>query len=186
MNNIDFVSGLSKLRSSATFLRLNEYLNDAGELATYCMVFNISYKSLLQRSIQKLTDISTSTALMAQAKEELLRSLNSSLLKTETTEIEDIDDAYTRFFDECDNYIKGVKLHTETNTLHLYGTFVNKVVHRKGVYPVKNSRPLTIEKDKLRKALPISKFRQFKLTPQNVKSVSVEKLTLLPPEQYQL
>ena len=186
METLEFVNEIAKLRDSATFLRLNEYRNEALEVASYNIVFKISYKNLLTRSIAKLTDISTSTDLEAQAKQELLESFKKSVNKTETVEIEDIDDAYTRYFDECNNYIKGVKLHTATNTLHLYGTFVSKVIHQKGIYLPTNKKALTIEKDKLRRQLPISKYRQFKITPDNVTSIAVEKLTLLAPEETEL
>jgi hypothetical protein len=41
---------------------------------------------------------------------------------------------------------------------------------------------LTIAKDKLKKNLPVSKFRQFKITTDQVESISVENISLIAPE----
>jgi hypothetical protein len=182
MNQEQFVAELAKLRTSSTFLTLKGYRAESGEIADYNIVFHMSYKNALLRSLAVLESIVPSDALEAQAKKELTESFMTSLDKIETTPIEEIDDAYRRFTDSDGQYIKGVKLHEETNTLHLYGLVVQKKVLMPGVYKKVNSKPLTIAKDKLRRQLPVSKFRQFKITPDQVDSVSVENLSLLPPE----
>jgi hypothetical protein len=120
--------------------------------------------------------------LEAKAKEELLESLMKSIDKIETTPIEEIEDAYRRFTDANGQYIKGVKLHEETNTLHLYGLVVHKKVTMPGEYKERNRKPLTIAKDRLRRMCPVSKFRQFKVTPEQLESISVAGMNLLPPE----
>jgi hypothetical protein len=51
-----------------------------------------------------------------------------------------------------------------------------------GLYTKGNRRPLTVAKDKLRHLTPVGKFRQFKITPSQLDSISVENLSLLPPE----
>ena len=182
MNQEQFVAELAKLRTSSTFLTLKGYRAESGEIADFNIVFHMSYKNALLRSLAVLESIVPSDALEAQAKKELTESFMTSLDKIETTPIEEIDDAYRRFTDSDGQYIKGVKLHEETNTLHLYGLVVQKKVLMPGVYKKVNSKPLTIAKDKLRRQLPVSKFRQFKITPDQVDSVSVENLSLLPPE----
>ena len=80
------------------------------------------------------------------------------------------------------NYVKGVKLHTATNTLHLYGFVAQKKMLMPGIHKPRNRKPLTIAKDKLRNKCNVSKFRQFKITPEQVDCISVEGLHLLPPE----
>jgi hypothetical protein len=181
MSKLDFVSELAKLRSSSTFLQLKGYKNDHGEVANYNIVFHISYESAIKRSVDILNSIVPEDDIQATAKKQLLESFDKSLTKAETTPVEEIDDAYTRFFDNDGSYIKGVKLHRETNTLHLYGLVNSKKVIIPVVYPKKNKQALTVAKDKLRSMLPVNKFRQFKITPDSVEKIIVEHLELLPP-----
>jgi len=181
MNQKEFVEVLSKLRPSSTFLSLVGYRNEHQEVADYNIVFHISYENALKRSVVALESYMPEDTLQAQAKEALLKSYNTSLEKIASTPIEDLDDAYTRFFNEDGSYIKGVKLHTESNTLHLYGLVNSKRVVIPGTYPKRNKRELTIAKDKLRKFCPVEKFRQFRITASQVDKIAVEHLTLLPP-----
>lgn len=182
MNQKQFVSELSKLRPSSTFLTLIGYRNEHSELADYSIVFHMSYENALKKSIHALEQIVPADAEQTVARRELLDGYRASLERMAETSIEEIDDAYTRFFDEQGNYIKGVKLHTASNALHLYGLVVHKRTLMPGIYPHRNKRALTIAKDKLRKHCPVSKFRQFKILPDQVERITVENLTLLPPE----
>jgi len=181
MNQRDFVSELAKLRPSATFLSLRSYCNEYGEVADYSIVFHMSYENALKRSLLALENIVPSDDLEALAKRDLIESYQKSLTKMSVTPIEEIDDAYTRFFDTNGSYIKGVKVHTASSTLHLYGLVNSKHVLTPGIYPRRNKRDLTIAKDKLRKVCPVDKFRQFKILPSQVESIRVENLSLLPP-----
>ena len=73
-------------------------------------------------------------------------------------------------------------MHKETGELHLYGFVHQKVVIEPGVYKKVNSRHLTIEKNKLSKLVPVNKFRQFKILPDQVKKIKVDNICFLPPE----
>jgi len=181
MNKEQFVSELSKLRPSATFLSLSGYHNEHGEVADYSIIFHMSYENALKRSIIALEGFVPEDDMQAVAKKELIDGYNGSLDRMDSTPIEEVDDAYTRFFDNDGDYIKGVKLHTTTDTLHLYGLVNSKRVIVPGVYPHHNKRALTIAKDKLRKMCPVNKFRQFKILPSQVDCIAVENLSLLPP-----
>lgn len=179
MNKTEFVSELSKLRTSATFLSLTGYRNEHGEVADYSIVFHMSYENALKRSIMALETVVPEDAMQVVAKQELLDGYHKSLNNIATIPVEEIDDAYTRFFDSDGKYIKGVKLHTESDTLHIYGLLNAKKVIVPGVYPTRNRRALTIAKDKLRKLCPIDKFRQFRITPFQVEKIAVENISLL-------
>lgn len=181
MNKQSFITELSNLKPCATFLTLHKYKNDHGEVADHNIVFHISYKNALEKSILTLKEYIPQSALEGQAKVELLESFNNSLSKIEETSIEEINDGYHRFFDDNKKYIKGIKLHEESNTLHLYGFVVNKRIIEKGEYSPQNKRPLTLAKDKLRTLCTVSKFRQYKITPDQVEKISVQNLNLLPP-----
>jgi hypothetical protein len=183
MERQQFIKQLSLLRPSSTFLTLHQYCNEYDEVSDYNIVFHISYHNALKKSLSILDQFIPSTPLEIVAKEELMDGYQKSLTKTQTIPIEEIDDAYDRFFDADGSYIKGVKLHRSTNTLHLYGLVNSKRVIAKGNYPVKadTRRSLTKTKDQLRKLCPVNNFRQFKITPQQVDHISVEHLSLLPP-----
>lgn len=181
MDTYAFVDELSKLRPSSTFLTLRGYRNDHSEVADYSVAFHISYENALKRSLEVLSTVDTKTDLEKEAKLELMASFAKSLGNMANTPVEEIDDAYTRFFDDDGKYIKGVKMHTATGALHLYGLVVHKRVLMPGFYAKKNQKPLTVAKDKMRYLTPVGKFRQFKLLSSQVDSISVENLSLLPP-----
>lgn len=181
MNNQQFVAELANLRPASTFLTLKGYRNEASEIADFSIAFHMSYRSALEKSKAILQELALSNDLEKQARDELIASFDKSLLNMAQTPIEEIEDGYQRFFDEEGNYIKGVKLHVATDTLHLYGLVVHKRVMMPGMYKHTNRKPLTIAKDKLRHLTPVGKFRQFKITPSQVDRISVEKLSLLPP-----
>lgn len=182
MTRESFVLELSKLRSGSTFLNLHRYRAESGELANFNIVFHISYLNALKRSVAVLEALVPDSPLQMQAKHELLTSYHTSIEKGTTIAVEEIDDAYTRFFDADGSYIKGVKMHTETGHLHIYGLSHQKVVIEPGVYKKVNSKPLTIEKQKLSRLCPVSRFRQFRITPEQVEKISVQNLQLLPPK----
>lgn len=181
MDQQQFVSELGKLRSSSTFLTLKGYRNEASEVADYSLIFHISYRSALEKSIALLKDMSLSTDLEKQALDELSTSFQQSLTKMDESPIEEREDGYTHFVNDDGTFIKGVKLHNATNTLHLYGSVVHKRVLMPGNYKKVNSKPLTIAKNKLRYLTPVGRFRQFKITSNQVDRISVNKLSLLPP-----
>jgi len=182
MDKTAFVAELAKLRPSSTFLSLIRYRNEQSEVADHNIVFHMSYENALKRSILALDPFVPNDDLEAQAKDELIKSFNKSLKNIKETSIEEIDDAYDRFYDTDGAYIKGVKLHRETNCLHLYGLVVHKRIIIPGTYAKKNKRPLTLAKDKLKKLCPVSNFRQYKILPSMVDIISVNNLNLLPPD----
>jgi hypothetical protein len=182
MDQSSFINEIRKLRPSATFLTLSGYRNGHGEVADYNVVFNISYQNALKRSLEYLFSFETSTKLELQAKEELIDSYTRSLNNIQLKSIEARQDAYMHFIDpETDDYIKGIKIHIETGTLHLFALINYKRVITPGVYPVKNQRPLTVAKAKLSRLVPCGRFRQFKILPGQVDSIQVQNISLLPP-----
>ena len=177
MDTQGFISELSKLRTSSTFLTLKGYRNNFSQVADYSIVFHISYENALKKSIAILEALDLKESLEKFARQELLESFHKSLINVKEVPIEERDDAYTHFPD-C----KGVKVHTATGELHLYGLVVHQRVLMPGIYPKSNKKALTIAKDKLRSLTPLSKFRQFKILPSQVDRISVDNISLLPPE----
>jgi hypothetical protein len=183
MNNLEFVSELSNLRPSSMFLFLKSYRNESSEIADFSISFHISYRSALEKSRAILQGLTLSNDLERQAQSELIMSFDKSLQNIEQTPIEDIEDGYQRFFNEEGGYIKGVRLHIATDTLHLYGLVISKKVLIPGNYKTVSHKPLTVAKSKLKYLTPMSRFRQFKILPSQVDYIRVEKLTLLPPDE---
>jgi hypothetical protein len=181
MNRTEFVSTLANLRSASTFLVLHKYRNAHGETADFNIVFHMSYENALKKSIAAVEAYNAVGSLAEQAKTECLASYKKSLLTVQTTPIEEVDDAYARFFDDDDKEIKGIKLHRETDTLHLFGLIHLKRVIVPGTYKKVNHRDLTIEKKKIQKLCPVDRFRQFRLVPNQVEKITVEKMDILPP-----
>lgn len=181
MNVAQFVSELGKLRPSSTFLSIKGYRNQYGEVANYNIAFHINYKNALERSLIQLESYVPEDDLEDEAREKILNSLKKSLDNSNNSE-DKKDSAYLHFSDDKGNLIKGVKLHIDTNTLHLYGFVVHKKVIMPGIYPKVNQKPLTKVSNNLRSKLPVGKFRQFRIHPSQVESISVENLSLLPPE----
>lgn len=183
MNNNAFLSAISNLRPSSTFLTLSDYKNSQGELADYSIVFHSSYESLLRRSISQLEQYVPLDNLERQAKMILLSSYEKSLAIFEKESLNDRGDGYLHFQDSNGRWIKGIKLHEASNTIHISGKVIHKNVKKSSHKKEVNSKPLTLAKQKISENLPISKWRQFKLTPDRLSSVAVEHMILEAPNE---
>lgn len=178
MSNL--INILAQVRPSSTFLSLRGYTSaTSGELADHTIVFHMSYGSALERSITMLEAVVPADDLEAQAKAELLASYQKSLDKVNSEPMETVCDAYDRVTVDGE-HVKGIKIHRETGTLHIFGLAHSKRVITSGTYKEVKSRPLTVAKDRLRKGLPVERFRQFIVKPGQVDEIRVENLSLLP------
>lgn len=184
MNKNEFVNELAKLHPSSTFLTVAGYRNAHSEVANYSIVFHMSYQNALKRSIDMLEELNVSGAAENFAREEVLASLRGSFKSSISSPIEAREDGYHHFKDADGSYIKGIKLHMRTNTLHLYGLVAHKRVLMPGIYPARHENPLAKAKRQLRYATPVGKFRQFRMTSDQVEYISVQGLSLLPPDSF--
>lgn len=178
---MSIIDTLSALRPSSTFVTLKGYKSaTSGEVADHQIVFHMSYQSALEKSIAALEAIIPSDDLEATAKSELLASYGKSLDKVKSEPLEVVGDHYDRVLNADGEHIKGIKVHRESGELHLFGLALRKTVLVPGTYKEVKSRPLTIAKDRLRKGLPVEKFRQFIIKPGQVEEIRVENLSVLP------
>lgn len=182
MDKTQFVTELSKLNPSSTFLSVMGYRNAHSEIANYSIVFHMSYPNALKRSIKMLEEMNPPTAAENFVREDLLSSFRTSLNNAIVNPIEERLDGYRHFKDADGNYIKGVKLHVKTGTLHLYGLLAQKRVIMPGRYPVRNESAFSKAKRQMQRLTPAGKFRQFKMLPSQVDHIAVLDLKLLPPE----
>lgn len=181
MNTKAFLAALSTIRPSATFLSVRGYTSNEGEISDFSIIFHMNYKNALQKSLDILDIYVPENDLETEAKTALMTSWRKSLDKMNETKEESVGDAYHRVTDADGDYLPGVKIHTATNTLHLYGLVNSKRVHKKVDRKPKNSKELTIAKDRISANCPVSRFRQFVIAPDKVDSIIVEKMELLPP-----
>ena len=65
MNKEEFVHNLSKLKSSATFLTVKGYSSESSEVSDFSIVFNMSYKNALEKSVMTLESYVPETELEA-------------------------------------------------------------------------------------------------------------------------
>jgi len=161
------------------FASLTYLSKTAGELSRYTVNLGFSYHNLVEKSVTELEILiseneTTWNALQKEAATAVMASLKKTL------------DAHSRG-EQNEDYTKrgqyipignGINLNTVDNTIQLFGLVNSKVVLVKGVYPKVNSRPLTIEKNKITKQLSISKFREFALDLSQVAQVKVNGDTL--------
>lgn len=155
------------------FAALTYLSKSAGEVARYTVNLGFSYHNAVLKSVTELeilmNEISDKTSLEYQAAVEVMESLKKTLTAhAEGTQ----NDDYTK----KGQYIpiaNGLNLNTTDNTIQLFGLLKSKVTLKEGVHKEVKSKPLTLAKNKIRKQLTISKFREFALDTTNVGSVRV-------------
>lgn len=158
---------IDKIAASAGLARFASFVYESkstGEVARYTLQLGFDYRKSLERSRLALEIEAPALAgIEAQAAAELLASIDASLAGTQEgyTKAE----AYVDAFDSTGKVVPGVKRNVNDGSLQIFGLLHSKVqiapptIERKEV----KSRPLTIAKNKLRKDLPIGKFREFAL-----------------------
>jgi len=113
-----------------------------------------------------------------QAAEELLNSFTASLNGTQENYTK--EHVYVDVTDSSGKTVQGIKRNINDGSLQIFGLLHSKVQITPPTIedkPVK-SRPLTIAKNKLRKELPVGKFREFALENLNVVKLNGETLEL--------
>lgn len=177
---------LSEIKKGSTFLTVRHYMNNFGEICDFSVVFHVSYRNAVTRSLELLQGYTPSHSdclgkpyLLSElftARAELLYSFKMTLeghnpLATSA-------DAYSQVDDGKGSAISGVKLHDKQDILHLNGFRVYRNVLLKGNYPEDRRMPKTVAKDDLRDRLPIGRYVQFKLTPGKFRSLIVAGITI--------
>jgi hypothetical protein len=160
MKIIDLIASQAGLARFASFTYCS---TSTGEVARYTLQLGFSYRNVLQKSIMELeVDKQIMLDLPRQAADEILASLNASLSGTQTR--------YTKK-DIYEDYkvdgktVQGLKVNKNDGSLKIFGLITSKVQITPPVTPYKkyNSAPLTIEKNRITKDLPIGRFREFAL-----------------------
>ena len=155
----------------ASFTYLSKKHN---ELARHTLILGFSYHKLVEKSVTELEILMSENAdkwnaLQKQAADNVMASLKKTL---EAHARGEQNDDYTK----KNQYVSlgnGLNWNSTDGTLQLFGLAHTKVVLVKGEYPTVNSRPLTIEQNKIKDQLSLSKFREFAL---DLSQVAVAKI----------
>ena len=155
---------------------MRNYANQKGEVSNYLINLGLDYNDQKQKDIDFLRkldltkgDWKSSLVLLEQARTELIE----SFIEPDKKKSEGQINAYTHI---C----KGLKVHNDNATLHIYGYIISKTVIVESTEPKKvvNSKPLTIAKNELRKLLKTGGFVSFVITVGNTIAVSGETLDI--------
>lgn len=171
------VSTFAGLRPGATFVGVNEYTNLYNELSTFGIVFHIDYKKSLKNSLDIVYKFKPNDLLHKEAKRLLIASLIGRI-DAFSRPLEKRDSPYVYFKDANKTYIKGIKMHEETEDLYMFGFVVSKKILAPTKYIKINSEPLTLAKNRIENLTPVSKFRQFRLIPKSYKEIKIENLII--------
>ena len=156
INNLTTV--LAKSPTGVSFVSIKGYTNSFGEVSNNLVNVGASLSNAKLKDIETLQSLDVTTLggdsiLLEKARVELINSFVSPNENRSNGQI----DAYTIV-------AKGVKVHNETGEIYIFGLRNSKTVIEQGVYPIVNSRALTLAKNQLRKDLKSNKFTQYKLS----------------------
>jgi len=150
---IEFIAALGGIEG-CRFASLTYTAKESGETARHTVLLGFSYRKAVEKSLLELEIQRPSlTGIDAIAADELIESFKKTLAGTQ--------DGYTKANVYVDTAISGLKVNTNDNSLQLFGLVQNKVVLVPGVFKEVKSAPKTIAKNKLRKELPVGKFREY-------------------------
>ncbi|MCZ2224411.1 MAG: hypothetical protein LC122_12380 [Chitinophagales bacterium] len=158
MNIDNFIKVLTQ-NTRSTFATIHNYVNSDGEVSDYNLVLNSDYASLVKRSIAKLEKFAPKTKDEKQAKEKIAKSLQKSL--------NSVADNFAQVTTKDGKVVKGLK--QNRGKFYITGILVNK---RKFNDNKSKTKQLTCEQ-KIFNTLPISRFRQFKLSPDKNLKIAV-------------
>jgi hypothetical protein len=166
----NLTNALAKSPTGVSFVSIKGYTNSYGEVSNNVVNVGASLSNAKTKDIETLqsldvTALGGDSILFEKARVELI---NSFINPNENRSNGQID-AYTIV-------AKGIKVHNESGEIYVFGLRNSKSVLAEGIYPIVNSRPLTIAKNSLKKNLKSSKFTQFKLSATSVIKANGEEL----------
>lgn len=141
-----------------------------GELARHTFIIGADYRNTVEKSLVELNRIApTLHGIDLEAANKVQASLTKSLLAIESgTENPD----YTKA-GMYESICPGLKISLADGSLELCGLSHGKTVIEAGEAKPDTRRPLTVAQDKLKKALPIGKYRTLAIDAGALESVRV-------------
>ncbi len=167
----------NQIRPGSTFLSINSYTNNYGEVANYSVVFGFNYLKAVEKALNIWAEYVPVNSTQKLAKQDLMTSYRDTL-HTGYNHRARSAHAYSQVKDCNGCVINGVKLHLREKALHLTGLIISKKVLVPCTYPSDTRGSFTLERDRLIQKTPLVNFRQFKLVEGRFDTISVQKLTL--------
>lgn len=175
--NIELVASAKTIKGT-TFVGIQNYKNSQGEISNQTIVSGITYGNCLLHDFEVLKtkqnevfnefQKSNTIEMIEKAYYNLYSSLEKRLSSDEIKdELRQQNDSTIKLSDaQKDAYLhiaKGIKLHIETQKLHIFGLVVRKKVIEPIEYKQVNSRELTILQNKIKKFCEFKqdKYRNF-------------------------
>ena len=151
-------NALSKSPTGVSFVSIKGYKNSYNEVSNNLVNVGASLDNAKKKDIETLqalnvTELNGDSILLEKARVELI----NSFINPNENRSQGQKDAYTIV-------AKGIKVHNETGEIYIFGLRTSKTIIEQGVYPIVNSRALTLAKNQLKKDLKSSKFTQYKLS----------------------
>jgi hypothetical protein len=178
---------IAKTIKGTSFVGLRNYeSSSSGEVSNQTILVGIDYSKVLQNDLNVLrlkkdeifAELSKeiSAELLAQAYDNVLSSLVKRTASEEEKEALRLANDKTIILSDAQSnaystLAKGVRLHQESNTIHISGLAIRKEVLVKGEYKETKSRDLTIAQERIKKFCEFKelKFRNFKFNNGEVK-----------------
>jgi hypothetical protein len=145
---------------SARFITLTYRAKETGELARHTLLLNVNRRNVLARDLAVLAKkLPMLSGDKKTACEELIASITETLNTGQNSQ-------YTKlgYYDKQGNGNVAVSV---KDVCYVRGYSTGKLVIEKGTYRRVKSSPKTIAKNELRKDLKNTKFREFRITPEN-------------------
>lgn len=139
-------------KKGATFVGIRHYLSKgSNELANHTIVAGYSYDKAKLHDLQLVrttsaADLASQIDMPVELVQEALTAIEESLIKPDKARSEAQANAFTHVGN-------GLKVHNETGQLYVHGLTVRKKVLQAGQHKTVNSKPITICKAKVKKAL---------------------------------
>lgn len=181
-NEAQTISALASNANGCKFASVLYRSVDTGELARYSLLIGVSYENAVTQDLEFLYRLKRYNPYSAmasdigllkihnQAVDELIASLEKS--KSKLTQTSNSPDVYI-------NICNGIKKHKETGVFYLWGFVQQKTAIKPSVKTSKpvQSKPVTVEKDRIRRKLHTDSYRQFKID--NIGTVKINNQTLV-------
>ena len=175
--NIELVANAKTIKGTS-FVGIANYTNTQGEVSNQTIVSGITYENCLvndfnslqakQNEVFETLQKDFTLEIITKAYTNILTSLEKRLSSDEVKDaLRQQNDSTIKLSDaQKDAYLhiaKGIKLHIETQKLHIFGLVVRKKVVKAIEYKETKSRELTIVQNKIKKLCEFKqdKYRNF-------------------------
>ena len=158
---------LNSTPNGVTFFGIKNYTNSYGEVSNVVINIGASFDNAKKKDIVYLESLDVNTIINSDIDKTLLEQARTALLQSLVNPNENRSNAQIDAYTRINN---AIKVHNENGTIYIFGFSVNKEVLVEGVYPIVNSRPLTIAKQAIQKGMKSTKYRMYKVEtqPENI------------------